>query len=468
VTSRRVPRLTRWLRLALAGVVLLAGCGGEQKGPEDASLRGRTITVWNNEYQPDRMAATRAILADFTRRTGIRTKLVAVPEDGLTDLVADAAPGELADVMLSVSLAQAHAFAAQGRSDPKAAQAVVERLGVDTFSQRALALVSRNGNAVGVPSDGWGQLLIYRRDLFERAGLDAPETLADVALAARTLDRPGMAGIALATASGDGFTAETFEHVALAFGCQLVDHVGTVLIDERECVDALTWYGDVARNDGLPGKQDVDSTREAYFEGRAAMVFWSPFLLDGLAGLRDDALPTCPECERDPAFLARNSGLVGPLAAEAGGEPSQFGSISTTVITADADTRAAQKLAEFMMTEGYVRWLALSPQGKYPVRMGPEPGSRVYVEAWKGLESGVERRAPLSDFFSDASLASLGEGVERFDRWGFGLGYGALVGALSAEQPTARAVAQVTAGEDPIRVARRTRAAVERIQDELE
>jgi multiple sugar transport system substrate-binding protein len=462
-----VPRLIAWLSLALAGVALLAGCGGEEEGAEDDSLRGRTITVWNNEHQADRMAATREILADFTRRTGIRTKLVAVPEDGLADLVSNAAPGDLPDVILSTSLSHSHAFAARGRFDPAATQAVVERLGVDTFSQRALALVSRNGNAVGVPSDGWGQLLIYRRDLFERAGLDAPENLAEVALAAKELDGRRMAGIALATAPADSFTAETFEHVALAFGCQLVDHAGNVTIDSRACVRALEWYGDIARNHSLSGKQDVESTRNAYFDGRAAMVFWSPFLLDGLAGLRDDTLPTCPQCQRNPAFLATNSGLVGPLAGPNGGDPSQFGSISTTAITVDADTRAAQELAEFMMTDGYVRWLALSPQGKYPVRMGPEPGSQAYVEAWKGLESGVERHAPLSEFFSDESLASLGEGVQRFDRWGFAEGYGALVGALGAEQPTARAVAEVIAGADPSRVARETRAAVERIQAEL-
>jgi multiple sugar transport system substrate-binding protein len=382
-------------------------------------------------------------------------------------MVADAAPGELPDVILSTSLAHSHAFAARGLFDAAAAQDVVERLGVDTFSQRALALVSRNGNAVGVPSDGWGQLLIYRRDVFERAGLDAPKTVVDVAAAAKRLDRPGMAGIALATAPGDSFTAGTFEHVALAFGCQLVDHVGNVTIDSRECVDALRWYGDVARNGALAGRQDVESTRRAYFDGRAAMVFWSPFLLDGLAGLRDDALPTCRQCRRNPAFLAERSGLVGPLAGPDGGEPSQFGSLSTTAITVDADTPAAQELAAFMMTEGYVRWLALSPQGKYPVRMGPEPGSHAYVEAWKGLESGVERRAPLSDFYSDESLASLGEGVQRFDRWGFALGYGALVGALAAEQPTAGAVAAVIAGAEPARVARQTRAAVEAIKAEL-
>ena len=122
-----------------------------------------------------------------------------------------------------------------------------------------------------------------------------------------------MAGITLATAPGDGFTHETFEHVALAQGCQLVDDGGKVTIDSPECVEAFRWYGDIASKYSVKGNQDVDSTRGTYFAGRAAMMFWSPFLLDGMAGLRDDTKPSCPECKKDPAYLAKNSGLVGPL-----------------------------------------------------------------------------------------------------------------------------------------------------------
>ena len=52
------------------------------------------------------------------------------------------------------------------------------------------------------------------------------------------------------------------------------------------------------------------------------MVIWSSFILDEMAGLRNDALPTCPECEDDPAFLAKNSGVVtahpGPVRRRAG------------------------------------------------------------------------------------------------------------------------------------------------------
>ena len=39
----------------------------------------------------------------------------------------------------------------------------------------------------------------------------------------------------------------------------------------------------------MPGNQDADTTRATYFAGDAAMVIWSSFLLDELAGLRNDA-----------------------------------------------------------------------------------------------------------------------------------------------------------------------------------
>ena len=255
--------------------------------------------VWNHESQPDRLAATEAILDDFTRSTGIQTEQLPIPEDGLPRMVRRArADGELPDVVLSTGMQHAQRYVAEGIFDAAAAQEVVDRLGRETFSQRALALVASDGGSAGVPSDGWGQLLIYRKDLFDRAGLQAPQTLDDVVAAAEELDRDGMAGIALATAPGDGFTHETFEHIGLAPGCQLVDAAADVTFDSPECVDALRLYAELAQRYSLGGVQDVDSTRAAYFSGRAAMLFWSPFLLDGLAGLSDQNLPTCTECKR--------------------------------------------------------------------------------------------------------------------------------------------------------------------------
>jgi multiple sugar transport system substrate-binding protein len=458
------------LPVLLCGAVLaLAGCGGGDDDGGDAGEgpSGETLTVWNNEFQPDRMAATQAILDEFTQKTGIKTKLVAVPEDQLSTLMTNAAAaGELPDVVLGTPLDQSQQYAQEEIFDSEAAQAVVDKLGADTFSKKALDLVSKDGKATGVPSDGWGQLLIYRKDLFEKAGLEAPKTLDDVRAAAEKLNADGMAGITLATKAGDGFTAETFEHVALAEGCQLTDG-DNVTFDSPQCVEALRWYGDIAKNFSVSGAQDVDSTRGTYFAGQAAMMFWSPFLLDGMAGLREDTKPTCDECKDNPAYLAENSGLVGPLTGS-GGQASQFGVVSTVNISVDAPTEDAKQLAEFMLSDGYVRWLGLSPQGKYPVRAGDSTDPKKFQTAWAELESGVDTKAPLSKFYSEESIQSLADGVENFQRWGFAQGQGALIGALRGEQPVAGAVADVIGGKDPAQAAKDVQATVEEIKSGLE
>ena len=450
------------------------GCGGEDEGAEsgggggEGGIRGQTITVWSGLFEPDRLKTTEAILADFTKQTGVKTKLVPLPEDQVATLITNAAAaGKLPDVLMAISTADSQTYAAQGVFDAEAAQEVVERLGEDTFSEKALELVSRDGVATGIPVSGWGQLLIYRRDLFEKAGIEPPETLEDVRAAARELNRNGRAGITLATAPKDAFTEQSFEHVALAMGCQLVDDAGEVTFDSPECVEALRYYGELAREYSVRGNQDVESTRATYFAGRAAMVIWSPFLLDGMAGLRNDTRPSCPECREDRAFLAKNSGLVGPLSKE-GGEPSQFGDVATFNIPVEANKEAAQALVEYMLNDGYERWLAIAPQGQFPVRSGDDQDPERFVKAWAELESGVDRRAPLSDFYSEDSIASLGEGVQNFERWGFAQGQGALVGALGGERPIADAVVSVIGGEDPAAVARETQTRIEETKQQLE
>ncbi len=449
-------------------VALLAGCGGDDADPQREGAK-QSITVWILEKEPDRMRATKANVADFTRRTGIRVELVGVGDEELARRISDArAKGALPDVA-QLPLPTVHALARRDLLDESAAEDVVSRLGDDTFSQTALTLVSRGGRLTAVPSDGWGQLLIYRRDLLEAAGLEEPQTLDAVVRAARRLHRPGRrAGITLATAPGEQFTAESFEHVALAAGCQLVDDSGAVQLDSPRCREAFRVYVELARRYGPEGVQNVDTTRDTYFAGRAAMVFWSPFLLDAMAGLRDDAVPDCPECKRDRAFLARNSGLVGVLGG-GNGSSAQFGNIATWGISKGQDIEPAKRFVTYMLSDGYERWLALSPQGKYPVRAGDSGDPQRFYTAWEGLKSGVERKAPLRRFYDEQALETLREGANGFSRWGFQQGQEALAGALRDGQPVARALGAAIRGErTPDAAAAESQRAVERLQAQLE
>jgi ABC-type glycerol-3-phosphate transport system substrate-binding protein len=454
---------------AAAVVAALAGaaCGGGGATTTDAGKTHQTIDVWILENEPARVAATRADLVGFTRRSGIRVRLRALGDDDLAGAVTDAkAAGTLPDV-LQLPLASVHAYAAEGIIDSAAAGDVIDRLGDETFSQTALSLVSRDGIPAAVPSDGWGELLIYRKDLFAKAGLPVPRTLEDVRRAARRLNEPGRrAGITLATTPGEAFTAQTFEHVALAAGCQVVDDQGRVRLTSPRCLRAFRLYVELARKYSPDGLQDVESTRKTYFAGRAAMIFWSPFLLDAMAGLRSDAVPTCPQCRDDPAFLAKNSGLVGPLQSGDGTTPAaQFGELASWGITAGARTEAASRFVEYMLSDGYLRWLALSPQGKYPVRPGDAADSERFATAWMHLNSGVERKAPLQRFYGAESIAALGDGVRSFRRWGFEQGEAPLMGALRNQEPITRPLALAIVGTiDPLTAARQAQLEVEAVK----
>jgi multiple sugar transport system substrate-binding protein len=463
------PRLGLSVLALLVAALAAASCGGSSPAPDtdDTADRTRqTISVWILEDEPARVRATKADLARFTKRSGITVNVRALGEDDLSGAVSAATgDGTLPDAM-QLPLASVHAYAANGVLDSVAAEEVIGRLGDQTFSQTALSLVSRDGRPAAVPSDGWGELLIYRKDLFEKAGLPPPMTLDDIRTAARRLDRPGLAGITLATAPGQAFTAQTFEHVALAAGCQVVDDQSRVRLTSPQCLRAFRFYVELARKYSPGGFQDVDTTRDAYFAGKAAMIFWSPFLLDAMAGLRDDAVPNCPQCRRDPAFLAENSGLVGALSTGAPGAPrAQFGELSSWGIVAGRNVEAAGRFVEYMLSDGYLSWLSLSPQGKYPVRTGDAADPERYANAWARLNSGVERKAPLRRFYGQASIDRLGDGVRSFQRWGFQQGEAPLIGALRNQEPITRPLAlSITGTIDPLTAARQAQLEVEAVQ----
>jgi multiple sugar transport system substrate-binding protein len=434
----------RTILVALLVVLLLiaVGCGGGNS-KEDS---GSSLTFWTAEDNPERVKATQAIINRFEQQTNIKVKLVAIGEDQLQSQIASAsAAGSLPDVLAAASLGFVHSLAADGITDPDAAAAAINTLGRQTFSPRALSLVEANGQPVAVPSDSWTQLLVYRKDLFAKAGLAAPTTFEAIRTTAATLRRDGMAGIVAATKADDSFTQQTFEYLAVANGCQLTDQAGAITLTSKPCRDTFQFYVDVIHNGSVPGGQDADSTRAAYLAGKAAMVIWSSFLLDELAGLGSDARPTCPQCRSDPSFLATNSGIVTAIKGPHGSQPSQFGELTCFAITKNANPAAA-KLVEFLMNDGYLDWLALAPEGKVPVRTGTgaEPGK--FTDAWNHLKTGVENRKPLSELYPPGVLKVLATSTDTMNRWGFPQGQGRLVGAQLAELPIPKALAAALNG----------------------
>jgi multiple sugar transport system substrate-binding protein len=434
----------RTILVALLAVILVAaiGCGGGGGTKES----GDSLMFWTAEDNPDRVKATQVIVDRFEQQTNITVKLVAIGEDQLSSRVSSAsAAGSLPDVLAAASLGFVHSLAADGLTDPDAAAAVINTLGRQTFSQRALSLVEADGKPVAVPSDSWTQLLVYRKDLFDKAGLAAPTTFEAIWAAATTLTGDGMAGIVAATKPDDSFTQQSFEYLAVANHCQLTNQAGAITLSSKPCVDTFQFYVDLIRAASVQGPQDATSTRAAYLAGRAAMVIWSSFLLDELAGLSNDARPSCPQCRDDPSFLADHSGIVTAITGPDAARPSQFGELTCFAITKDANKDAA-RLVEFMMNDGYLDWLGLAPEGKVPVRTGTPDQSTKFTDAWTHLQTGVERTKPLSQLYPSGVLKELATSTDTMNRWGFEQGQGKLVGAQLATLPIPKALAAALNG----------------------
>jgi len=473
--------MTRIRRRTLAAATLVAvtalaacsGGGGGADGGESAStgaVKGEAITVWTADTLPDRVAATKAIIADFTAATGIDVELVGVAEDQFNQLLTSAAAADdLPDVIGSISLAQVRTLGANDLVDPEATAAVIEDLGADTFSERALEMTQDGDEQLAVPSESWAQLLYYRSDLFDAAGLAAPETYDDILAAAKALDSPEVAGFVGANTPGDAFTQQTFEHVALANNCQMVTDSGEVTLDSPECVNAFEFYGDLVQNYSTAGAQDVDTVRASYFAGQAAMAIWSTYLLDELAGLRNDTMPSCPECVADPTFLAKNTGVVTAIQGPDSDEPALFGEITSWAITAGSATDSAQQFVQYMLSDGYVDWVGIAPEGRVPVRQGTQENPTEFADAWQALPVGVDTKAPLADFYPAEVLERLQAGPDDLLRWGITQGQGDLIGAALGELPVAQAVSEVTSGGADAEAATKQAAeAMRSIQDSLQ
>ncbi|MEO1400931.1 MAG: extracellular solute-binding protein [Cyanobacteria bacterium J06635_1] len=431
----QLKRIARLVKVLAVGILAIPGCG-EPVSPV------KQLTFWTFEVEPERLAVQQQLAEQFDQQTGIQIKIVPIAEDELTQQVENAmaigrsstiAPAgqvenePLPDVLFA-PLETIATLQAQQKLDTAANTTVINTLGTETFANGPLTLVAQaQGEFAAVPADGWGQLLLYRQDLFAEKQLPEPSNWQAIAQAAQTLNNPSaMWGIQVPTDPTQGYTQQVFEQFALSNGCQLVNISGNLDLNSPNCITTLEFYKQIAKDYTPPGNIYWLQTRQDLQAGTAAMVVWSPFILDELAGLRNEV----PVTDLIPP-LHKRIGIVTTLSGP-DGAPAQWGQVNYFAITTQgpeagqpeaARPEAAQQWVQFLLSDGYLDWLSMAPEGKFPLR--PE-----FVNDWKQLEIGVDSKAKIADLYSPEVIDILTFGVENFDRWGFAAGKGNCAAAI--------------------------------------
>jgi multiple sugar transport system substrate-binding protein len=375
------------------------------------------IKFWTMEIQPERMERQEKLAADFEAATGHTVEVIPVEEAEIaTRTTAAFAAGDLPDV-LNHTVQHLLPFAEAGILDTVAATDVVNELGMDTYAAGPLNMAKSNGEIVSVPTDGWTQLVVYRSDLFAEAGLNPPSSFADIQAAILKLHNPPeMYGFVAATKIDETYMMQLIEHISLAAGYSPVNDDGSINEDTSQLKVVLQFYKMIA--DASPaGELFWKQSREQYLDGKAAMIIWSPSLLDELGGLRDSA-PVTYAADPTSKELAEKTGFVTVFSGPGNDAGAAYADVRYLGITADANTDVASEFVQFVVSEGYGDWLGQAPEGKFPVRKGPSAGANDYETLWASLPVGVDRKAPLGDIYPESVINDIVAGLSVGNRWG--------------------------------------------------
>ncbi|MDJ0752447.1 MAG: hypothetical protein QNJ45_02940 [Ardenticatenaceae bacterium] len=401
------------------------------------------VTLWVNETSAEHRETLTTMQQDLIEQHGIYLEFILVEQSRLPDLVETAVlSGTLPDLILHPVEFTA-GWVERGILNPSAADQLVEELNPETFEPLALELVQVENQTAAVPSDGWPQLTIYRQDWFNTLNLDPPDSYANILDAASQIYRSEtlsaqtsissslISGLVIPTESGLVATHHVFEYWALANNCNLIDEKGEILILHPDCLAALDFYR-LAINSYSPSDIQTDiSAVNAYLAGRTGMITTDPETLVLLAGLDNQLVPICPECQDNAQFLAQNTGIVTRLS---GGEadPIAFSHYTYLGVTQQADPDLSKTVINYWLNEGYETWLAEEPERKIPLRLGTPADPQQFRSSWQELP--LRPNGPtLVDAYGEETVAQMTAAIANSSRWGFSEGYGALVTNIHEE-----------------------------------
>jgi sorbitol/mannitol transport system substrate-binding protein len=137
--------------------------------------------------------------------------------------------------------------------------------------------LTADGQLFAVPFYGESSMLMYRKDLFQQAGLKMPQkpTWTEVAEFARRLETPDRAGICLRGLPGWGEQLAPLDTVINTFGGRWYDENWNAQLTSPATAKAVRFYIDLIKDAGEPGAPNAGFSEclTAYTQGQAAMWY---------------------------------------------------------------------------------------------------------------------------------------------------------------------------------------------------
>jgi multiple sugar transport system substrate-binding protein len=231
------------IALAAATVVGLSGCGGSPS----AGSGDKEIVLWHMENTPSREKAFQQLADDYNKTDPDYKVKIQVQDWGqvYTKIAAAAQSGKQPDILFAIPDFATY-VRGLGLGDP-VNDVVDDVKKSDGLIKASTAPYTDDGDVWAVPLYGMVQMLWYRNDLFQAAGIDkAPETWSELLADAEKLSTGSQTGIAVPSGKNLATDQVLYSFMVTGGAANMFDKDGKVAIDNDKTVAAFELYKQLA------------------------------------------------------------------------------------------------------------------------------------------------------------------------------------------------------------------------------
>lgn len=291
--------------LALVMLLSLTACGGtngttetqapaggnETAAAEEApqELSGE-ITFWHCFTQGARMEAIEAAAATFMEANpGVTINIETMSwGDFNTKWNAGLTTGDLPDISVAQNTGEvAEMINAGVLAD---ISPVIDAIGRDRFSENALGDMTTDGVTYGVPYYSHAQVMWYREDLLDAAGLEVPTTWDEFYEAAVALTKDGVYGAGFSCSPNDLLCTRYLNYYVRSTGGSLLNDDLTANLTSDIALEGIEFWVNVYKNCS-PAETinyTVNDHATLFYQGTTAFDFNSGFMISGVQSNRED------------------------------------------------------------------------------------------------------------------------------------------------------------------------------------
>ncbi len=240
--------------------------------------KGTTIRVMLNQHPWT--TAIQPSIADFEKLTGIKVVVETYPEDQFRQksLVELTAGSGTLDIFMSQPPQEGLKYRRAGWYEDlnkyvKDAAKVSPDYKFADFLPGTITFETVENQLIGVPIQLEVEMLFYRKDLFQAAGLSVPKTLDELEAAAKKLNDPAKGVFGFASRGRKAAAVTMFSNYLYNYGGNWLTADRKPAINSAEAVKALTFYGSLIKNYGPPGSVNNhwNEVVALFQQGKAAM-----------------------------------------------------------------------------------------------------------------------------------------------------------------------------------------------------